>query len=109
MKNITRFGLWSRLLEDFKLLLFLIRGYWNGVYRDVSPYSIFVFVLAIAYVLSPYDLLTDFIPGLGQIDDVAILLLCLYFLEKDLYKYKNWKIKQLYFEEASNKGSDNND
>lgn len=30
-------------------------------------------ILAIAYVLSPVDLIPDFIIGLGQIDDVAIL------------------------------------
>jgi hypothetical protein len=28
---------------------------------------------------------------LGQIDDVAILGLSLYFLEKELRKYKEWK------------------
>ncbi len=93
MKNMTRFGLWGRMLEDFQLLLLLIKDYWNGSYRDVSLYSVIVFILTIAYILSPYDLLTDFIPGLGQLDDMAILLLCLYSLEKDLYKYKNWKVK----------------
>jgi len=36
MKNITRSGLWGRLLEDFKLLLLLIRDYWNGTYRSLS-------------------------------------------------------------------------
>jgi uncharacterized membrane protein YkvA (DUF1232 family) len=32
-------------------------------------------VAAIAYVLSPVDFLPDFLLGLGQLDDVAILLL----------------------------------
>ncbi len=103
------FGLWGRLLEDFKLLFFLIRDYWNGTYREVSLYSIIVFVLTIGYILSPYDLLTDFIPGLGQIDDVAILLLCLYFLEKDLYNYKNWKIKHEQLKERLDKDPDLNE
>ena len=79
------------LLEDFKLLVSLIKDYWKGEYRDVSLGSIVVFVLAIVYVLSPIDILPDFIPLLGQIDDAFILLLCLYYLEKDLHKYQNWK------------------
>lgn len=38
-----------------------------------------VYLLAILYVLSPYDLLPDFIPGGGWIDDLIILgLLCWY-------------------------------
>ncbi len=89
--NLVKIGLWRRLLEDFRLLVSLIKDYWKGEYRDVSLGSIVVFVLAIVYVLSPIDILPDFIPLLGQIDDAFILLLCLYYLEKDLHKYQNWK------------------
>ena len=89
--NLLKIGLWRRLLEDFRLLGALIKDYWKGEYRDVSLGSIAVFVLAIVYVLSPIDILPDFIPLLGQIDDAAILLLCIYLLEKDLHKYQNWK------------------
>ena len=89
--NLVKFGLWRRLLEDFRLLGALIKDYWKGEYRDVSLGSIAVFVLAIVYVLSPIDILSDFIPLLGQIDDAFILLFCIFLLEKDLKKYQNWK------------------
>ena len=89
--NLTKIGLWRRLLEDFRLLGALIKDYWKGEYRDVSLGSIAVFVLAIVYVLSPIDILSDFIPLLGQIDDAFILLFCIFLLEKDLKKYQNWK------------------
>ena len=87
-------GLLSRLARDFKLLFSLIRDYWKGNYRDVSLFSMVVFGITIAYILSPFDFLSDFVPGLGQIDDALLLLLCLYFLEKDLYKYRDWKNKK---------------
>jgi uncharacterized membrane protein YkvA (DUF1232 family) len=45
----------------------------------------------LAYIISPIDLIPDYIIGLGQIDDAVILGLSLYFLEKDLRKYKEWK------------------
>ena len=92
--KFIRVSLWNRLINDFKLLFSLIRDYWKGVYRDVSIWSILVFSLAIIYILSPIDIIPDFILGFGQIDDAAVLLLCLYFLEKDLYKYKEWKVKE---------------
>ncbi len=89
--NLVKIGLWRRLLEDFRLLCALIKDYWKGEYRDVSLSAIAVLVLSVIYVLSPVDILSDFIPFLGQIDDALILLFCIYFLEKDLKKYQNWK------------------
>jgi uncharacterized membrane protein YkvA (DUF1232 family) len=89
--NLVKIGLLRRLLEDLRLVGTLIKDYWKGEYRDVSLASIVVFVLAIVYVLSPVDVLSDFIPILGQIDDALILLFCIYFLEKDLQKYHRWK------------------
>ena len=80
-----------RLFEDLRLLFLLIRDYSKGRYRDVSPISAVVFTLAVAYLLIPTDLIGDFIPGLGQLDDAALFLGCLYFLEKDLYRYRDWK------------------
>ena len=89
--KLFRFNLWHRLIEDIKLLFSLIKDYYNGVYREVSIGSIIVFIFAIVYVLFPADILPDVIPVIGQIDDAAVLLICLYFLEKDLYRYKEWK------------------
>jgi uncharacterized membrane protein YkvA (DUF1232 family) len=53
-----------------------------------------IFLVGLAYLVSPIDIIPDYIIGLGQIDDVVILGLSLYFLEKDLLKYKEWKDKK---------------
>ena len=86
--NMTLF---KRIAMDLRLLVMLIRDFGKGRYRNVSPISGIVFILGVAYLLIPTDLISDFIPGLGQLDDAAFLLACLYFLEEDLYRYRNWK------------------
>lgn len=93
-KNIIKAGLLARLFQNLKLLLPLVKDYWKGTYRDVSARSIAIFAAAVLYIISPIDLIPDYIIGLGQIDDVAILSLSLYFLERDLQKYKEWKDRQ---------------
>ena len=89
--SIIRLGFLVRLFQDLRLLIPLVKDYWKGTYRDVSVKSIVIFVVALAYIISPIDLIPDYIIGLGQIDDAVILGLSLYFLEKDLLKYKEWK------------------
>ena len=86
-------NLLRRLAHDLRLLILLLRDYTKGRYRNVSPISGIIFILAVAYLLIPTDLISDFIPGLGQLDDAAFLLACLYFLEKDLFRYRDWKNK----------------
>ncbi len=89
--SIIKFGLLARIIQNLKLLFPLIRDYWKGTYRDVSVKSMVIFIVALAYIISPVDLIPDWILGFGQIDDAAVLGLSLYFLEKDLTKYKEWK------------------
>lgn len=89
--SIIRLSFLVRLFQDLKLLIPLIKDYWKGTYRDISVKSIVIFVVALAYIISPIDLIPDYIIGFGQIDDAVILGLSLYFLEKDLRKYKEWK------------------
>jgi len=90
-RNIIRFGLLARLFQNFRLLVPLIKDYWKGNYRDVSFKSIVIFMVALIYIINPIDLIPDYLLGLGQIEDAAVLGLSLFFLDKELRKYKEWK------------------
>lgn len=84
-------NLLKRFSADVKLLIEMIRNYWNGVYRKMPWWVIASVVFALLYVLNPIDLIPDIIPVLGLTDDAAVLALCLAMTEKDILKYQNWK------------------
>jgi nucleoside-diphosphate-sugar epimerase len=70
-KSFVRLGLLARLFQDLKLLFPLIKDYLKGTYRHVSVKSIVIFIITLAYIISPIDLIPDYILGFGQIDDAA--------------------------------------
>ena len=83
----------GKFVEDFKLLMALVKDYWHGRYKKIPYWTVAAIVAALLYVLNPFDLIPDFIPGLGQIDDVAVVAACLFLVRQDLQKYKRWKIE----------------
>jgi uncharacterized membrane protein YkvA (DUF1232 family) len=90
-KKLERGGAFARVLEDAKLLLSLVRDYWTREYRTVPFWVIGAAVFALLYVLAPLDLVPDAIPGVGQIDDLAVVSVCLALVRQELAKYAAWR------------------
>ena len=83
----------SKYFEDFKLLFSMIKDYYNKDYTDVPWYIISSIGAALLYVLSPIDLIPDFIPFIGYLDDAAVFAFCLSQVSLEVDKYKIWKIQ----------------
>jgi len=82
----------GKFVEDFKLLMAVVKDYRRGKYRKIPFWTIAAIVGALLYVLNPLDLIPDFLPLVGQIDDAAVVAACLLMVRQDLHKYKKWKI-----------------
>ena len=80
--------------KDLLLLMSLVKDYYQGNYRNIPYKTISAAVVGLLYVLNPIDIIPDFIPFIGHIDDALVLRFCLKLMEKDLRKYKTWKDKQ---------------
>ncbi len=84
-------GSLEKFFEDVKLFFMMLKDYYNGKYREVPWWVIAAIVFALLYVLNPFDLIPDAIPLIGQIDDVAVMVLCIKMIDSEVQKYKKWK------------------
>jgi len=83
----------ARIWEDFKLLFGIIKDYVNGDYKEIPWWSIVAIGVTLLYVINPLDLIPDVIPIVGYVDDATVVAICLKLIDKDLQKYKEWKMK----------------
>ncbi|MBX3301735.1 MAG: DUF1232 domain-containing protein [Nitrospira sp.] len=81
----------SRLWSDLPLLVRLLKAWKSGSYRGLSVRTIVSLAAALLYIVSPMDLLPDFIPGIGLIDDAAVLALLLHSVAQDLAAFRVWE------------------
>lgn len=81
----------ARFMEDIKILLSMVKDYWNSSYRRGPWWTVAAAATALLYVLNPMDIVPDFIPFIGLLDDAAVVSACLFMLERDLVAYREWK------------------
>ena len=90
-EKVLRSGPLQRFIKDVALLISMVKDYWSGTYRRMPWWVMAAIVFTLLYVLSPIDLIPDFIPVIGLLDDALVMGLCLALIEQDLLKYQEWK------------------
>ena len=88
-------GFLSQYWEDIKTSFSLIRDWFNGSYDKIPGRMIASLAGALIYFVSPIDLIPDWLPLAGLIDDAAILAAVFKLSAVDLKAYRRWKRKQL--------------
>lgn len=78
-------------LGDIPLMCSMVYDYVTGAYREVPISSIIGATAALIYFVSPIDMIPDFLPVVGQLDDVAVITYAIKALHKDLELYHQWK------------------
>ena len=68
-QNRRSAGFWAELLKSFRLAWRLLRD------RRVPFVAKLIPLVVVVYVLSPFDLVPDVLLGLGQLDDLTLLIL----------------------------------
>ena len=68
----------------------MIYHYAAGNYMHISPKSIVIIIAVLLYFIMPIDLLPDFIPGVGFLDDITLLGWVFSTLSKEIAEFEIW-------------------
>ncbi|MCL6218388.1 YkvA family protein [Zunongwangia pacifica] len=92
--KIINSGMLKKYTEIGKLMYAMLNDYRKGIYKDVPWFTIAAIAFSFLYILNPLDVVPDFIPGLGYIDDFAIITFAIRFIESDIHKYLDYKLDE---------------
>ena len=81
----------EKVWGDLQLMFGIVKDWFSGEYKEIPTGSIVAILGGLIYFVSPIDLIPDFIPIIGYIDDVFILGLIIAQISADLQKYQLWK------------------
>ncbi len=93
-KKISGSNSLAKYKELGKLMIAMVKDVKRGAYPNVPWFTIATVVMTLLYVLNPLDIIPDFIPGIGYVDDLAILSIGMGWIESDLHRYLDWKISE---------------
>ena len=81
----------GKYIEDILFLCSMIKDYSSGIYKSAPISTIISILAAIIYLVSPADLIPDYIPVIGLVDDMTVLKMVIDATSKDVTRYKEWK------------------
>ncbi|HLU89870.1 MAG TPA: YkvA family protein [Cyclobacteriaceae bacterium] len=69
----------------------MLKAHLNNSYRGVSNRTLVLLVLGLLYFVLPLDFIPDFIPGVGYIDDLTVIVAIFKSLNTDIEKFLEWE------------------
>ncbi|AVR44111.1 DUF1232 domain-containing protein [Christiangramia fulva] len=83
----------KKYAELANVMFGMLKDYRKGIYKEVPWFTIATIAFAFLYILNPFDIMPDFVPGIGYIDDLAVLTFGLRFIQTDIHRYLDWKLE----------------
>jgi uncharacterized membrane protein YkvA (DUF1232 family) len=83
-------GRMTPLKQDLQTLLRLLHASGEGRYRELSTKNLLLAAAGIAYLVSPLDVIPDFLPG-GFADDAAVVAFVIRTLRGELAAFERWE------------------
>jgi uncharacterized membrane protein YkvA (DUF1232 family) len=92
--NLSNFSL-EKLFAYLRILIRMIKSYSSGDYQVIPWKTIVVMVAAVVYFVMPIDLIPDFIPVAGFVDDLGVLMWVFNSFRDEIEEYMQWEASQV--------------
>lgn len=81
----------EEIKDNMKEAFNYVSDVFSGRYKDYSMTALITLVAGMVYVVSPIDIIPDFIPVVGFTDDITVFLFVLKSVNDELEKYRKSK------------------
>lgn len=72
-------------------ILRMLKQWSTGNYKASNKWSLIIPIAILAYVISPLDVIPDFLPFIGFFDDLGLLMIAFSRLNKELGHFYAWE------------------
>lgn len=79
---------------QIEIFIRMIKAHLSKKYAGLSNRSLGLIVLGLFYFALPTDLVPDFIPFVGYVDDITVLLAVFKSIQSDIEKFLEWEKNQ---------------
>ena len=88
--NKSADGPLAKFFDDIKTMCQMVKAWAKKEYKGVPVKTIGMIILTLVYVFSPIDIIPDCIPGIGLVDDAAMVGLCIAAARSDIEDFRVW-------------------
>lgn len=85
---------WKKYKQKIILMFQFLKDVKQKDYPETPWKTLAAMIFTVLYIINPLDLIPDFIPIIGYIDDLAVFGFVLKLINKDLESYQEWKLAQ---------------
>lgn len=77
--------------DDLRAMVRLTAFYARGEYREIPWRSMLAISACLFYLVNPADVIPDWVPASGLVDDAAFIGLIVQAIRDDLKRFKSWE------------------